>query len=306
MSRLAFLDPAYAISIGNQMDLTAGDFLSYFENKESIKTIAFYLEGFADLDGLSFSQAVRAAVSRGKEIIFYKAGRTPEGKTAMSGHTASIAGDYMVCESCISQAGALVAETFSDFEGLLRLSCALHDKEINGNRLAAISNAGFEAVGIADNILGEDYFLDISPFQRKTAALLETIIAGAGLRSLVNITNPIDVTPMATEEVYTGVISSLLDDDRIDVVIVAIVPLTPILHTLPEEHIADDSPTTAHDLVAGIAELNKGSLKPLVMVVDSGPLYDHMANNLEDQGLPVFRSADQAVRALGKYVQSRL
>lgn len=306
MSKLSFLDPAYAISIGNQVDLTAGDFLLYFKDIKELETIAFYMEGFTDLDGLSFSEAVRDAIPEGKEVIFYKAGRTPEGKTAMSGHTASIAGDYMVCESCVSQAGAFVAETFSEFEGLLRLSCSLHHKKILGNRLAAISNAGYEAVGIADNIFGEDYSLQMSEFQEKTIKELDEVINGAGLQSLVSIVNPMDITPMASEKVYARVISSLLGDDNIDVVIVAIVPLTPILHTLADEHIADDTITSGLDIVEKIAELNNQTVKPLVMVVDSGPLYDHMANGLEEMGLPVFRSADHAVRVLGKYVQTRL
>ncbi len=306
MSKLSFLDPAYAVSIGNQIDLTAADFLRFFNKREELETIAFYVEGFADLDGLAFSQAVRESIAAGKEIIFYKAGRTAEGKTAMTGHTASIAGDYMVCESCISQAGAFVAETFSDFEGLLRLSRALHGRVINGNRLAAVSNAGYEAVGIADNILGEDYSLEMAQFRENTVMEMEMLINNAGLQQLVTIANPMDVTPMATEDVYTGIIKSLLDDASIDLVVIAIVPLTPILHTLPDEQIADDGASHGKGLVAGIAALNAQTVKPLVMVVDSGPLYDHIANGLEESGLAVFRSADQAVRVLGKYVQTRL
>lgn len=224
----------------------------------------------------------------------------------MSSHTASIAGDYMVCESCVSQAGAFVAETFSEFEGLLRLSCALHHKKILGNRLAAVSNAGFEAVGIADNILGEDYSLEMSEFQDKTIKELDEIISGAELQSLVSVANPMDVTPMASEKVYIEVISSLIKDNNTDVIIVAIVPLTPILHTLAVEQIAADSITASLDIVEKIVELNRESIKPLVMVVDSGSLYDHMANGLEEMGLPVFRSADHAVRVVGKYVQTRL
>ena len=306
MSKLAFLDPAYAISIGNQIDLTTGDFLHYFKGVENLETLAFYIEGFSDLDGLRFSRAVREAVAQGKEIIFYKAGRTAEGKTALTGHTASIAGDYMVCESCIDQAGAFVAETFSEFEGLLRLSNALHHKKIAGNRLAAVSNAGYEAVGIADNILGEDYSLRLATYQQNTMQSLEDVFIDAGLRTLINIANPMDVTPMATEAVYTAVIRNLLDDDNVDVVIVAIVPLTPLLHTLPNEQIADEEISDDKDIVHQIAALNSSSEKPLVMVVDSGSLYDHMAMGLEKSGLPVFRSADQAVRVLGKYVQTRL
>ncbi len=211
-----------------------------------------------------------------------------------------------MCESCIDQAGAFVAETFSEFEGLLRLSNALHSKTIAGNRLAAVSNAGYEAVGIADNILGEDYSLSMATYQVGTMESLEQIFATAGLRSLIHIANPMDVTPMATEEVYTAVIKNLLDDNNVDVVIVAIVPLTPLLHTLPDEHIADEAFSDDRDIVHQISVLNKTSKKPLVMVVDSGSLYDHMATGLEESGLPVFRSADQAVRVLGKYVQTRL
>jgi len=306
MSKLSFLDPAYAISVGNQIDLTAGDFLKYFNTIESLKTIGFYVEGFTDLDGLEFTQAIRDGVPLGKEIIFYKAGRTPEGKNALSGHTASIAGDYMVCESCISEAGAMVAETFNVFEGLLRLSCTLHNKTISGYRLAAISNAGYEAVGIADNILGDDYRLEMARFSLESTVLLEKILTGASLNSLTSVNNPLDITPMASEDVYVQAINVLLRDENVDAIIVAIVPLTPILHTLPEEFENDDLSLMNFSLIEQIAGLNGTSSKPLVIVVDSGSLYDSLADGFQNNGLPVFRSADIAVTVLRKYMQSRL
>lgn len=46
--------------------------------------------------------------------------------------------------------------------------------------------------------------------------------------------------------------------------------------------------------------------KPAIAVVDSGSLYDSFALALEEGGLPVFRSGDQAMRTLGKYIQGRL
>ncbi|OGR19139.1 MAG: CoA-binding protein [Desulfobacterales bacterium GWB2_56_26] len=305
MSKLNFLDPAYAVSIGNQLDLTAGDFLHYLNGVDELQTLAFYMEGFADLDGLSFARAIREAIPRGKEVIFYKAGRTPEGKNALSGHTASIAGDYMVCESCIGQAGAMVAETFNVFEGLLRLACALHKKSILGNRLAAISNAGYEAVGIADNLLGEDYRLEIADLSNETHTRLQTILAGAGLTTLAAVHNPLDITPMASEDVYVEVIETLLVDKGIDAVIVAIVPLTPILHTLAEE-LAPNHFHREKSIVERIARLSDVSPKPLVVVVDSGSLYDYLADAFQTHGLPVFRSADIAVSVLGKYIQNSL
>ncbi|MBU1565172.1 MAG: acetate--CoA ligase family protein [Proteobacteria bacterium] len=306
MSKLNFLDPAYAISIGNQIDLTAGDFLHFLNTRDELQTVAFYMEGFTDLDGLSFARAVSEAILQGKEVIFYKAGRTPEGKNALSGHTASIAGDYMVCESCIRQAGAMVAETFNVFEGLLRLSSGLHNKKVSGNRLAAISNAGYEAVGIADNLLGEDYRLEIASLSRTTRKRLENILAAAKLDALTGVNNPLDITPMASEDVYVEAIGALLDDSNIDVVVVAIVPLTPMLHTLPNEMAPDAGHDPQNSIVERIATLGKGSSKPLVIVVDSGTLYDYLAEDFQANGLPVFRSADIAVGVLGKYIHNRL
>jgi len=305
MSKLSFLDPAYALSIGNQIDLTASDILRYFNGIDTIQTICFYMEGFNDQDGLTFAQAVREAVPKGKEIILYKAGRTPEGKSATSGHTASIAGDYMVCESVISQAGAMVADNFTIFEGLLRLSNAFHGKTITGNRLAAISNAGYESVGIADNILGEGYQLKMSNLTAATHQKLLEIVTEGRLDSLINIKNPMDITPMATEAVYEASIKALLEDDEVDAVVAAIVPLTPILATLKNEG-SQDAFASEQNLIRRLPRLAAKSEKPLVIVVDSGPLYDPLANALQDSGLPVFRSADRAVTVLGKYIHNRL
>ena len=42
--------------------------------------------------------------------------------------------------------------------------------------------------------------------------------------------------------------------------------------------------------------------KPVVTVIDAGSLFDPLADELRAQGLPVFRSADRAVRSLCKWI----
>jgi acyl-CoA synthetase (NDP forming) len=306
MSNLSFMDPAYAIALGNQIDLTAGDLVSFINKSKDIHTVAAYLEGFNDLDGVTFAKAVREAVLQGKEVIFYKAGRTPEGKTATSGHTASLAGDYMVCESCIRQAGAMVADTFTEFGGLFRLSNALHYKTISGNRLAAMSNAGYEAVGMADNILGEDYTLQMASFTSETNEGLARILNNVKLAELVDVKNPLDLTPMASEAVYEMVVRTLLEDTNTDVIIAGVVPLTPLIQSLSEGPESEKSLTSEQSIVGRLSRLAAQFDKPLVVVVDSGSLFDPLANAFQESGLAVFRSADQAVWSLGKYVQGRL
>lgn len=306
MSRLSFLDPAYGISVGNQVDLSVGDFLHFFNSQDDLATLGFYVEGFNDLDGLNSLRGIHQARKNGREVIFYKAGRTPEGKDALSGHTASIAGDYAVCESCIAQAGAIVATTFSEFEGLLQLSFRLHSHTIRGRRLAAVSNAGYEAVGIADNILGEDFKLQMADFTAGTRTYLDTLFEKSGLANLTNVSNPLDITPMAGETTYVNVIEALLMDENVDAVIAAIVPLTPMLQTLPDELHHNEDRKAPSGIIKKIGKVYRAHSKPVVIVVDSGPLFDAMASNFQKEGLPVFRSADLAVSVLGRYLHHRL
>ena len=306
LSKRPELDPAYMISVGNQNDLTLGDMVRYLKDARDIDVIAVYAEGFKDLDGLAFCRAVREAVIAGKDVIFYKAGRTPEGKTATSGHTASLAGDYMVCESCVRQAGGIVAQTFPEFEDLLMLSQRLHGKDINGNRLAALSGAGFEAVGIADNIQSDDFALKMARFSSTAVEKIKAMLVDKRLDRLVEVKNPLDINPGADDEAHTSAVEFLGNDPSVDAVVVGLDPLSPAMRTLAEcetrRYNFDDPGSIAVEMPKLVAELSK----PVVGIVDGGRLYDPLVDELVNKGMAVFRSSDRAVRALAVYIEGRL
>lgn len=306
ISQCPELRPAYMISMGNQTDLTLGDMLHYFAHHDGVDVIAVYAEGFNDLDGLAFCRAVRSAVLAGKEVLFYKAGRTPEGKTATSGHTASLAGDHMVCDSCLRQAGAIVARSFTQFQDLFLLAETLHGKAVRGNRLAAVSGAGFEAVGMADSILSDDYAMRLAPYTVPTREALTAILREKRLDSLVGIANPMDINPAADDETHARVAEILAQDSNVDAVVVGLDPLSPMMHTLAQ------TPNPAFDLAApqGIATrmvtLAAATEKPLICVADGGTLYAPLRETLLAAGVPVFSLCDRAVDALAQYIQARL
>jgi acyl-CoA synthetase (NDP forming) len=306
LSKRPELDPAYMVSVGNQNDLTLGDMMNHFKADPDIAVIAIYAEGFKDLDGLEFARAVREAVLAGKDVIFYKAGRTPEGKTATSGHTASLAGDYVVCESCVRLAGGIVAQTFTQFEDLLMLCQRLHTKKINGNRLAALSGAGFEAVGMADNIQSDLYALRMASLSSSTTGDIETMLAEKGLGRLVEVKNPLDINPAADDEAHLRAVQYLAQDPGVDAVVVGLDPLSPAMRTLAECenqcYNFDQPGSIAFELPKRIVALEK----PVVGVVDAGRLYDPLVEELVSQGMAVFRSSDRAVRALAMYIEGRL
>jgi acyl-CoA synthetase (NDP forming) len=302
LSSMPSLDPAYALSIGNQIDLTAGDLLSYIKDDPEIEVFAVYMEGFQPCDGHTFATAVKEAKSLGKDVVFYKAGRTSEGRSATAGHTASVAGDYAVCENALLQAGALVASDFDEFGDLLRVTLALRGKNACGTRLAAVSNAGYEAVGMADSIRQPGAELVLGDFSPATVEALARMLSDNRLDGLVDVQNPFDVTPMAADTVYVDMVAEILADPAIDAVVAGIVPLTPAMQTLAPGEGHTESILDPGSVAQRLPEIARAIDKPLVVVVDSGALFDPLALALEKGGLAVFRKADRAVRAMCRWV----
>jgi len=296
MSNLENLDPAFAISLGNQIDVTASDVLAAVGRRDDIDTVGVYVEGFSDLDGLELLRHTALLTREGKHVVFYRAGRTEPGRSAAAGHTASVAGDYDVCQAAAEQAGALVADTFKEFEQMLELCTALHGKSVGGVRVGVVSNAGFETVGMADAIQGQRYRVEIASLSAKDTSRLTGILEENSLGGLVNPRNPLDITPMASDRVYEDTVRVLLESEDVDALVVGVVPLTAALKTVPGE--LEDEDSVANRLGRLFAE----ATKPMIVVVDSGPRYVPLVQALRVAGLPVFPSADQAIRSLGRYL----
>ena len=89
LSRMPWFDPAYALSIGNQIDLTVGDYLDHLADDPGVAVAACYVEGFRPLDGQRWLEAAREFTASGRSIVLYRAGRTSEGARASASRTVS-------------------------------------------------------------------------------------------------------------------------------------------------------------------------------------------------------------------------
>ncbi|RPJ62470.1 MAG: hypothetical protein EHM24_25910 [Acidobacteria bacterium] len=301
MSKLGVLNPKYAVTLGNQMDLTVGDYLAYLKDDPTIDIFAVYVEGFRPLDGLTFLEAAREITAGGRTVLLYRAGRTAEGAKASASHTASIAGDYTVTRELARAAGVVVADSLSDFEELVRLFTFLRGKRADGSRLGAISNAGFECVAFADN-LGR---FDVPAFNAATAARLEATYREARIDSVVDVHNPIDLTPMTGDAAYEAVVRTVMEADNVDVGIVGCVPLTAALNSLPPGPSHRDDLARPDSIASRLIRLKEEIPKAWVAVVDAGTLYDPLVAALEAGRVPTFRTADTALRLLNVFVEAR-
>jgi acyl-CoA synthetase (NDP forming) len=300
MSKLPFAEPRYAISLGNQIDLTASDYLHYFKNKDRAPLLALYIEGFQPGDGLSLARAAKQAVKKGKMVVVYKSGRTPEGRQATSSHTASIAGDYAVCRSILESSGVFVADDLSEFESAIQNLLPLSCKNPRGKRVGLISNAGFECVILADSLKGCD--LELASLSEKTTARLAEILAPLGIDRLQDIRNPLDVTPVADDAAFAGCVEALLADRKIDCAVVSPVPMTSALQTLPPGEAHRENIYQPESIGCRLAEIFRKSSKPFVVNIDAGTAYQPLVDLLVAAGVPVFRQSDRALRFLSKFV----
>jgi acyl-CoA synthetase (NDP forming) len=307
ISQNPWLDPRYMLALGNQTDLTHGDMLSYFADQPEIDSIGVYIEGFKDGDGLDFARAVRKAVTRGKDVVVYKSGRTAPGMGGVMGHTASIAGSPILFESVVRHAGAMVAEDFNSFDDLFYIAGALHDKVIGGKRLGAISGAGFEAVGMADSIESDSFAMEMGALEADTVRQTEDILKAKKLDALVEVRNPIDINPGADDEAHLQIVEAFLRDPNIDAVVVGLDPTAPSVRALESSKLRpgfdiNDPKSTVH-LMPPLVNRND---KPIIGIVDGGSLYDAMCARLMDQGVCIFRNCARGTKALVRYVEARL
>lgn len=292
-SALADLNPKYLVSIGNQIDLTIADYAEHLAGDEELSVFAFYVEGFREGDGLRFLRVARRLVDAGRAVILYRAGRTPTGAAASASHTAAVAGDYLVARELAREAGVLVASKLDDFVDLVRLVTRLGGKPI-GRRLGAMSNAGYECVAIADNI-GP---FELATFADATAERLRDVLRRARLDRIVDVRNPLDVTPLLGDAGFAEAARIVLQDPGVDVGLVGCVPMTPALETLAAGPGHDEDCTREGAVAARLASLARITAKPWVVVVDAGARYSPFADVLAAAGIPTFRSADRALELL--------
>jgi acyl-CoA synthetase (NDP forming) len=272
--------PRASISYGNEMDLTAGDFLEYYlEHEPEARTFSFYIEGFAPGEGKRFADLVRQATESGRAVVVYKAGMTSHGARAAASHTASMAGDYEVARSLLSNAGS--------------------EMRIIGRRVGVVTNAGFEAGAVSDSLYG----LELATLAAQTQRAL-----ASHLPSIAHIGNPVDTTPMADTASFIKAVEVMSADPGVDMLIVSAIPATPTL-----EFLAPDL-SGAHaenifamgSLPAELIRLHHSIRLPMVAAIDSGRLYDPSVVLLERNGIPVYRKIDRASRALSTFAHFHL
>ncbi len=199
-------------SLGNELDVDETDVIAFFGDHPKVRVIAAYVEGIQD--GEKFIRVARE-VSKRKPIVLLKAGRTDAGAKAVSSHTGSLAGSYAAYQAAFRQAGVIeVTNVAALFDVSWALSCQPLPE---GKEVVIFTNAGGPAALASDSLAANGFNLAaISKPQQERLA--------EKLNPSAQVANPIDMLGGAEPEEFAHCLSTLLDDEAVDVFLPMLVP----------------------------------------------------------------------------------
>jgi acyl-CoA synthetase (NDP forming)/GNAT superfamily N-acetyltransferase len=257
------------VSLGNKIDVSTNDLLSYWYDDITTQAVALYVESFGN--PRRFTWLARALSTR-KPILAVKSGRSVGGRRAGTSHTAAAAATDVAVDSLFRQAGVLRMNTLGELLDAARL---LTEQPLPaGDRVAIVGNAGGLNILAADAAAAAGLrIVELSAALQQELADFAPHLAGAS--------NPVDLGADAPPPAIGQAIRALASSGEADALVVTLVA------------------TRTNDLPGALAALTEAADDqphlPMVAVVVGGdsPL------KLGRGNLPVYELPEDAVRSLG-------
>lgn len=270
-----------AVSIGNKALIGEVELLDYFAEDPETGVVAFYIEGFRRKEGRSF---VKKAEECGKPVIVLKAGKTPSGVTAVASHTATMAGDYNVFSSVLTQYGILEAKDEYELIPFCEVfSC--YQSSIKGN-IGIITGSGGHGAIAVDICLSHDLHVPI--LSESDQNLIKEKLSQR-IQGIVSLKNPIDLTGSAVDDDFVAAAKCLAENKDIDCLLVLLLPYLPGISS---------------DLGARLSQIYRETGKPIVAYVPHVDKFMMFVEGFQLNQIPVAHSIEEAVHmteALKRY-----
>ncbi len=269
------------VSIGNKAFVNELHLLEHFINDPGTDVIAFYIEGLDPDRGLEF---VRTAQGSSKPVIILKAGKSAGGMRAVTTHTASLAGDYAVFSSALSQYGVVEARDESELVSYCEvLSC--YPRSIDG-RVGIITASGGHGALAVDACTSRG--LSVPFFPEKLQQELKGQVA-ENLHRIAAFGNPIDLTGSAMDNDFIQTARFLGQRSEVDCILLLLLPYLPGISS---------------DLAGRLGLVNRQEKKPMIAYVPHVEKYGMLIEGFQLNQIPVASSIEEAVQmveALKKY-----
>lgn len=262
-----------AISIGNKAVVDEVELLRYFKNDYRTKVIGLYMEGFSAERGRLF---IEEANKLNKPVVLFKSGKTPSGLKAVSSHTASIAGDYMVFSEVFKAGKALEVGTVGEFVSFCE-AFSSYPKTATKNNVCIITVSGGHGAMAADSAYVSGLNNVAIPPEDKEQLRSQL---SKSVQAIASLDNPLDLTgSTGDDDIYTTT-KFFMDKDYVDCIVLLLLPYVPRL-----------SP----DIGARISQLIMDYNKPIITYIPHVDKYGIFIDGFETNGIPVAHSVPGAM-----------
>ena len=263
-------------STGNEASVCAEDAIAAYLDDPQTRVITAYAEQIRQpARFLALAARARAA---GKPLVLLMPGRSARAREAAQSHTGALAGDHATATVLLRREAVVVVESLDE---LLDTSAIL----LRYPQPPAGGTAFMTGSGAMKNIaldFADDLGLDLPALAPDTVAALQ-----AKLPSFAVAENPLDYTTIGIRQ--PGLIGELLLTLESDPAVGSLVLAIPVGPSIAQRDKADH-------IVPAIARATKPAV--LVLTGDGSPVEDFFTDAIVASGVPLFRSADRALRAL--------
>ncbi len=258
------------ISLGNTIDIDFGHLIDYLGADELTSSILLYIESISDPK--RFMSASRS-FARSKPIIVYKAGRFPESAAVAASHTGALASEDSIYDAVFQRTGLARVYHFSEIFDCTELIG--RNKIPDGPRLGIVTNAGGPGVMATDSLI---------ELKGIPAALSEETMdeLDSFLPPIWSHGNPVDVLGDDRVKRISKASQVVIKDNNVDALLVILTP---------------QAMTNINSVSKAIGELSKTTRKPILAAWMGGKRMRSGEQILNDAGVAVFNTPEQAVRA---------
>lgn len=263
-------------STGNEAGVRVEDVLAHYIADAAIGVVAVYAEQIRNPQ--NFLTLARAAQAAGKPIVMLMPGKSERARAAAQSHTGALAGDHAVAQVLLRRAGVTVVDTLDELFDATAILLSHPQPPAGGVAFMTGSGAMKNlALDVADSMGLPMPALSAATTQALTEKLPAFAVAE----------NPLDYTTIGVRQpgLIGEILATMLSDDGIGSLVLAI-PAGPVMAQRDK----------AEHILPALARATKPAV--LVITGDDGPMEPFFVEAIRASGVPFFRSADRALRAM--------
>ncbi len=261
------------VSYGNRVDIDEADLINYISKDEKTDFMIFYIEGVKD--GRKFFNAARNSEI---PIIAVKSGRTEMGSSAATSHTASLAGKDGVYEGAFKQSNVIRADSLRE---MFNIAKAVSFQPLpEGDSVGIVTNGGGAGVMATDSLVNKG--LNLAKMSGDAKERFKEAEEEGIIPHHATLNNPIDIVGDAPSERYERAMDITLEVENVDVLMVICL---------------FQSPALDEGIIEKLDKMQEKG-KPIIAVTPGGEYTHEIGNKIEERGIPVYQTPEDAVQAV--------